>query len=209
MSVLVIHGPNLNLLGKRETGIYGVKSLDEINKDILNLASELGISVRTLQLNSEGDIIDVIQKGDYDVLIINPAAYTHTSIAIRDAIAAVDKPAVEVHLSNIHKREEFRKKSFISEVAVGQVAASVPKVISSPSGGKEHPFEVVQLTNLNYRQPVLPVCFIPSQQLVCAPALRIFIGFSLCHDRDPYVNVFLFPGYPSLCYFLRIFLRAL
>jgi 3-dehydroquinate dehydratase-2 len=120
--VLVIHGPNLNLLGKREPGIYGAKSLDEINKDILNLASELGISVRTLQLNSEGDIIDVIQKGDYDVLIINPAAYTHTSIAIRDAIAAVDKPAVEVHLSNIHKREQFRKKSFISEVAVGQIS---------------------------------------------------------------------------------------
>ena len=126
MKVLVIHGPNLNLLGKREPGIYGTKSLDDINKDILTLASELGISVKTVQLNSEGDIIDVIQKGNYDTLIINPAAYTHTSLAIRDAIAGADKPAIEVHLSNIHKREEFRKKSFIAEVAVGQISGFGP-----------------------------------------------------------------------------------
>jgi len=122
MKVLVIHGPNLNLLGKREKGIYGTKSLKEINKEILSLASELRIKVRTEQLNSEGEILDVIQKGDYDVLIINPAAYTHTSVAIRDAIAAVDKPAIEVHLSNIHKREDFRRKSFIAGVAVGQIS---------------------------------------------------------------------------------------
>jgi 3-dehydroquinate dehydratase-2 len=126
MKVLVIHGPNLNLLGKRETGIYGTKSLDDINKDILTLASEMGISVKTVQLNSEGDIIDAIQKGNYDTLIINPAAYTHTSVAIRDAIAGADKPAIEVHLSNIHKREEFRKKSFIAEVAVGQISGFGP-----------------------------------------------------------------------------------
>lgn len=122
MKILVIHGPNLNLLGTRETGIYGTKTLEQINNDISNLAAELGISVRTIQLNSEGDIIDVIQKSDYDALIINPAAYTHTSIAIRDAIAAVNKPTVEVHLSNIHKREEYRKKSYIAEVAVGQIS---------------------------------------------------------------------------------------
>ena len=126
MKVLVIHGPNLNLLGKRETGVYGTKSLDDINKDILTLASELGINVKTVQLNSEGDIIDAIQKGNYDTLIINPAAYTHTSVAIRDAIAGADKPAIEVHLSNIHKREEFRKKSFIAEVAVGQISGFGP-----------------------------------------------------------------------------------
>ena len=120
--LLVIHGPNLNLLGKRETEIYGTKSLDDINKDILSLASELGIDAKTIQLNGEGEIVEVIQKGDYDALIINPAAYTHTSVAIRDAIAAVGKPAIEVHLSNIHKREEFRKKSFIAEVAVGQIS---------------------------------------------------------------------------------------
>jgi 3-dehydroquinate dehydratase-2 len=126
MKVLVIHGPNLNLLGKRETDIYGTKSLNAINKDILSLASDLGIDVRTKQFNSEGEIVEAIQKGDYDALIINPAAYTHTSIAIRDAIAAIDKPAIEVHLSNISKREEFRKKSFITEVAVGQISGFGP-----------------------------------------------------------------------------------
>jgi 3-dehydroquinate dehydratase-2 len=126
MKVLIIHGPNLNLLGKRETDIYGTKSLKAINKDILSLASDLGIDVRTKQFNSEGEIVEAIQKGDYDALIINPAAYTHTSIAIRDAIAAVDKPAIEVHLSNISKREEFRKKSFITEVAVGQISGFGP-----------------------------------------------------------------------------------
>lgn len=119
--VLVIHGPNLNLLGKREVGIYGTKSLEEIDRDILSLASELGLNVTTKQLNSEGDILELIQKGDYDILIINPAAYTHTSIAIRDAILAVGKPAIEVHISNIYKREDFRKKSFITDVSVGQI----------------------------------------------------------------------------------------
>jgi 3-dehydroquinate dehydratase-2 len=127
MRVLVIHGPNLNLLGKRETGIYGTKSLAVINKEILSLARELNIDVKTIQLNSEGKIVDVIQKGDYDALIVNPAAYTHTSVAIRDAIAAVDKPAIEVHLSNIHKREEFRRKSYITEVAAGQISGFGPE----------------------------------------------------------------------------------
>jgi len=126
MKVLVIHGPNLNLLGKRETDVYGTKSLEDINKEILSLASELHIDAITVQLNSEGEIVDVIQKGDFDVLIINPAAYTHTSIAIRDAIAAVDKPSIEVHLSNIYKREEFRKKSFIADVALGQISGFGP-----------------------------------------------------------------------------------
>jgi len=126
MKVFVIHGPNLNLLGKRETDIYGAKSLKDINKDILSLASELGIDVRTKQFNSEGEIVDAVQKGDYDVLILNPAAYTHTSVAIRDAIAAVNKPAIEVHLSNVAKREEFRRKSFITEVAVGQISGFGP-----------------------------------------------------------------------------------
>jgi 3-dehydroquinate dehydratase-2 len=127
MKVLIIHGPNLNLLGTRETGIYGSKTLDDINHDITDLASELGINVRAIQLNSEGDILDVIQKSDYDALIINPAAYTHTSVAIRDAIAAVNKPAIEVHLSNIYKREEFRRKSYIAEVAAGQISGFGPE----------------------------------------------------------------------------------
>jgi 3-dehydroquinate dehydratase II len=124
--VLVIHGPNLNLLGKREKNIYGAKSLKDINKDISALASELGIDVKVIQLNSEGEILDIIQRADYDVLIINPAAYTHTSVAIRDAIAGVERPAIEVHLSNIHKREEFRQKSFIAGVAVGQISGFGP-----------------------------------------------------------------------------------
>jgi 3-dehydroquinate dehydratase-2 len=127
MKVLVIHGPNLNLLGTRETGIYGSKTLVDINHAIADLASELGINVRAIQLNSEGDILDVIQKSDYDALIINPAAYTHTSVAIRDAIAAVNKPAIEVHLSNIYKREEFRRKSYIAEVAAGQISGFGPE----------------------------------------------------------------------------------
>ena len=126
MKVLVIHGPNLNLLGKRETDIYGTSSLDEINNNILSLAVDLGIDANIVQLNSEGEIIDIIQKSNYDALIINPAAYTHTSIAIRDAIAAINKPAIEVHLSNIHSREEFRKKSFIAEVAIGQISGFGP-----------------------------------------------------------------------------------
>jgi 3-dehydroquinate dehydratase-2 len=127
IKVLVIHGPNLNLLGKRETSIYGTKSLKAINKDISSLASELNINASIVQLNSEGEILDIIQKADYDALIINPAAYTHTSVAIRDAIAAVSKPAIEVHLSNIHKREEFRRKSFIAEVAHGQISGFGPE----------------------------------------------------------------------------------
>src|SRR4030067_2021019 len=102
MKVLVIHGPNLNLLGKRETGIYGKKSLTDINKGISTLASELGIKVRILQLNNDGEIIEAIQKSDYDALIINPAAYTHTSIAIRDALLAGGKPLMKVNFSNVY-----------------------------------------------------------------------------------------------------------
>lgn len=120
--VLVIHGPNLNLLGKRETKIYGKENLNEINKKIKDLADKLKLDVKIQQSNSEGEIIDYIQKGDFDALIINPAGYTHTSIAIRDAIAAINKPTVEVHLSNIHKREDFRRKSYIAEVSVGQIS---------------------------------------------------------------------------------------
>jgi 3-dehydroquinate dehydratase II len=127
VNVLVIHGPNLNLLGKRETSIYGTKSLDAINRNITALASELGMQIKIVQLNSEGEILDTIHKDGYDALIINPAAYTHTSVAIRDAIAAVGKPAIEVHLSNIHKREDFRRKSFIAEVAYGQISGFGPE----------------------------------------------------------------------------------
>jgi len=121
--ILVIHGPNLNLLGKRETDIYGQVTMEEINKQISKLAGELGVSVDFFQSNSEGELVSEIQKamGNYEALVVNPGAYTHTSIALRDAIAGVEIPTVEVHLSNIYQREEFRKKSMLADVAVGQI----------------------------------------------------------------------------------------
>jgi 3-dehydroquinate dehydratase-2 len=123
MKILVIHGPNLNLLGSRESEIYGTQTLDEINTSLKRLATELGVELTIKQSNHEGEIVELIQNSrDYSALIINPAAYTHTSIAIRDAIAAMGIPTVEVHLSNIHKREEFRQKSLIAPVASGQIS---------------------------------------------------------------------------------------
>lgn len=122
MKIFVIHGPNLNMLGSRETGIYGDMTLADINEQIYGLCKTLDIDAEVFQSNSEGVIVDAIQAKEYDVLIINPAAYTHTSVAIRDAIASVGKPAIEVHISNIYRREEFRKVSFISGVAIGQIS---------------------------------------------------------------------------------------
>ena len=122
MKILVIHGPNLNLLGTREPDVYGNTTLEDINRRIIALAKELDVDAEVFQSNSEGEIVDAIQKRTYDVLIINPAAYTHTSVAIRDAIAAVGRPAIEVHISNIHKREEFRRTSYISGVVTGQIS---------------------------------------------------------------------------------------
>ena len=124
MKILVLHGPNLDLLGTREPAIYGQLTLQEINSAISALAHELAIEVTIVQSNSEGTLIDTIHSaiGSYDGVLINPAAYTHTSIAIRDALAAAALPTVEVHLSNIHSREEFRSKSFIAPIAVGQIS---------------------------------------------------------------------------------------
>ncbi len=121
--ILVIHGPNLNILGKRETDVYGHITLEEINKQIGKLADELGVSVDYFQSNSEGELVSEIQKtmGNYEALVINPGAYTHTSIALRDAVAGAGTPTVEVHLSNIYQREDFRKKSMLADVAVGQI----------------------------------------------------------------------------------------
>ncbi len=122
--VLVIHGPNLNLLGKREPETYGNLTLQQIDERIMKVAQEEGVSVETFQSNSEGELISRIQEamGRFDAIVINPGGYTHTSVAIRDAIIAVSIPTVEVHLSNIYKREEFRKKSMLADVAVGQIA---------------------------------------------------------------------------------------
>ena len=122
--ILVIHGPNLNILGKRETDIYGKVTLEEINKKLMELAGELGVLVDVYQSNSEGELVTEIQNsmGNYDALVINPGAYTHTSIALRDAVAGVGISTVEVHLSNIYQREDFRKKSMLADVVIGQIA---------------------------------------------------------------------------------------
>jgi len=124
MNILFINGPNLNLLGKREPGIYGNLTLDEIEKMVREKATELKVQVEFKQSNSEGDIITWIQQavGKYDSIVLNAGAYTHTSIAIRDAIAAVKIPTIEIHLSNIHAREEFRRHSMIAPVCVGQIS---------------------------------------------------------------------------------------
>jgi 3-dehydroquinate dehydratase-2 len=121
--VLVLHGPNLNLLGRREPDVYGALTLEEIDAALHTLATELGVTVECFQSNSEGELVEHIQQAPEraGAIVINPAAYTHTSIAIRDALLAVGLPVVEVHLSNVHRREEFRRRSLVSDVAVGQV----------------------------------------------------------------------------------------
>lgn len=123
-SILVVHGPNLNLLGLREPGVYGSVTLAEINALLEQEAKSLGVSVTAMQSNHEGDLVDAIQSalGIHHGVLINPGAYTHTSVAIRDAISAVNLPAVEVHLSNIHRRDPFRHHSYIAPVAVGQIS---------------------------------------------------------------------------------------
>lgn len=123
MKILVINGPNLDMLGKREPEIYGALTLDQLNGQIAMLASELAVEVEFVQSNNEGEIIDAIHSvaDKFDGCIINAAAYTHYSVALRDAIAAVDKPFVEVHISNVHKREEFRHRSMISAVCQGVI----------------------------------------------------------------------------------------
>lgn len=124
LRVLAIHGPNLNLLGRREPGIYGATTLAEIDAELIALGEKLGATVECRQSNHEGVLVDEIQaaSNDRDGLIINPGAYTHTSVAIRDAISAVALPTVEVHLSNIHRRETFRQHSYIAPVAIGQIS---------------------------------------------------------------------------------------
>lgn len=117
--ILIIHGPNLHLLGKREPHIYGKFTLKEINKELETKAKNNDVKIETLQSNSEGQIVEAITNTTYEFLIINPAAYTHTSVAIRDAILGIGKPTIEVHLSNVHKREDFRKKSLISDIVIG------------------------------------------------------------------------------------------
>ena len=122
--VLVIHGPNLNLLGTRDPTIYGTTTLDEINAELKSRATSKGAHVETVQSNLEGEIVDLIQaaRGRFDAIVINPGGYTHTSVAIRDAIEAVALPTIEVHLSNLHAREPFRHTSITAARCVGQIS---------------------------------------------------------------------------------------
>lgn len=123
--ILVLHGPNLNFLGIREKGVYGEMSFDDLNEYLLKTAEELGLRLEVFQSNSEGDLIDRLQQAYFDRvdgIIINPGAYTHYSYALRDAIASINIPVVEVHLSNIHNREEFRHTSVTAPVCIGQIA---------------------------------------------------------------------------------------
>lgn len=127
--IMIIHGPNLNLLGVRETEYYGVKSLAELNRDLLGLAKKEGLQLSIFQENSEGEIIQLIHQAyfeKYSGMIINPGAYTHYSIAIRDALAGIDLPTIEVHLTNIYSREEFRRQSVIAPVVSGQISGLGP-----------------------------------------------------------------------------------
>jgi 3-dehydroquinate dehydratase-2 len=122
--ILVLNGPNLNLLGRRQPEIYGKLTLAEIEQRVRALAKDLGVEIEFRQSNSEGELVTWVQEaaGQFAALVFNPAAYTHTSLALRDAISAAGIPTVEIHLSNIHKREPFRHHSHIAEVAVGQIA---------------------------------------------------------------------------------------
>ena len=128
MKIAVIQGPNLNMLGVRETNIYGPMKLEDIHTQMKVVAEQNGFEIEFFQSNLEGEIVDKIQEclGDSDGIIINPAAYTHTSIAIRDALSAVKLPTIEVHISNVSAREEFRKKSLISDVSTGVIAGFGP-----------------------------------------------------------------------------------
>jgi 3-dehydroquinate dehydratase-2 len=122
--ILIIHGPNLNLLGTREPEVYGADTLADIDQQLTQLAEEKEITLQTFQSNSEGDIVSRIQQaaGQIDFIIINPAAYTHTSVAIRDAFLATRIPFIEVHLSNVYAREKFRQHSYLSDIAIGVIS---------------------------------------------------------------------------------------
>ena len=121
-NITVIHGPNLNLLGQREPDHYGTNTLTDINDALTNEATKLNLNIEAFQSNSEAEIVDKVQSLTSDFIIINPAAYTHSSVAIRDALAAMKIPFIEIHISNVFSREDFRKQSFFSDIAVGVIS---------------------------------------------------------------------------------------
>ena len=129
LHILVLHGPNLNILGTREPTVYGAANLAEINDMLMGLGKELGVSVEARQSNIEGELVTWIQQApsQFHGLVFNPAAYTHTSIALRDAVTGVGLPMVEVHLSNIHRRESFRRRSYLASVSLGQISGFGPQ----------------------------------------------------------------------------------
>ncbi len=129
MNILVLHGPNLNLLGTREPTIYGTITLEEVDASLKKLGIDLGVSVESRQSNLEGELVTWIQEANaqFEGLVFNPAAYTHTSIALRDAVVGVGIPMVEVHLSNIHRRESFRRRSYLAPVSLGQISGFGPQ----------------------------------------------------------------------------------
>ncbi len=128
MQILVLHGPNLNLLGEREPEVYGSTTLAEIDTRLREIASKNGVSLESFQSNHEGALVDRIQaaRGDYQAIVINPGGFTHTSVALRDALVASGLPVVEVHLSNIYAREPFRRTSLVSDIALGQITGLGP-----------------------------------------------------------------------------------
>ena len=148
--ILLLHGPNLNMLGKREPAVYGRQTLDDIVAAARALAAELGVEIASYQSNVEGELVTRIQQApnQYDAIVFNPGAYTHTSIALRDAVLAAGLPVVEVHLSNVHKRERFRRRSYLADVVEGQVVGF---------GGESYLFGLRAVVSiLRSRQPVPP-----------------------------------------------------
>jgi len=138
LRILVLHGPNLNLLGSREPGHYGIKTLGEINESLIAQADQLGVELATFQSNHEGELVDRIHQAGrdgIDGIVINPAAYTHTSVALRDALLGTAIPFVELHLSNIHKREAFRHRSLLVDAAIGTIAGFGPASYSMALSG--------------------------------------------------------------------------